>query len=197
MINSHIWRHSRCCPEQLQQQVRGLEFHMGKMQKSAAVVQSSTHVPMDCSMAGLPVLHHLWEFAKVYAHCISGAIQPSHPLMASSPSAFILSQHQSLFNESALHIRGPKDWSFGFSINPSDEQMVKRVIGPQLESLIHILQLVMSMLSSIGFREKHRIYKAPHWENFFILFIQTPGLKILQKRENWSWWLGCLLWMLR
>ena len=36
--------------------------------------------------------------------------------------------------------------------------MVKRVIGSQLESLIHILQLVMSMLSSIGFREKHTEY---------------------------------------
>ena len=120
---------------------------------------------------GLPVLHHLWEFAKVYVHCISGAIQPSHPLMASSPSAFILSQHQSLFNESALHIRGPKDWSFGFSINPSDEQMVKRVIGPQLESLIHILQLVMSMLSSIGFREKHTEYTKHRIGKTFSFFL--------------------------
>ena len=171
MINSHIWRHTRCCPEQLQQQVRGLEFHMGKMQKSAAVVQSSSHVPMDCSMAGLPVLHHLWEFAKVYVHCISGAIQPSHPLMASSPSAFNLSQHQSLFNESAFHIRGPEDWSFSFSINPSDEQMVKRVIGPQLESLIHILQLVRSMLSSIGFREKHTEYTKHHIGKSFSSFL--------------------------
>ena len=140
--------------------------------------------PMNHSTPGLPVHHQLPEFTQTHVHQVSIAIQPSHPLLSPSPPAPNPSQHQSLFNESALHIRGPKDWSFGFSINPSDEQMVKRVIGPQLESLIHILQLVMSMLSSIGFREKHRIYKAPHWENFFILFIQTPGLKILQKREN-------------
>ena len=125
---------------------------------SPAVVESSSHVPMDCSTAGLPVLHHLLEFVKVHVHCISDAIQPSHPLMASSPSAFSLSQHQSLFSESALRIRRPKYWSFSFNISPSNEQTIKRVIGPQLESIIHISQLVMSMLSSISFREKHTEY---------------------------------------
>ena len=50
---------------------------------------------MDCSMPGLPVPHHFPEFAQVHVHCISNAIQPSHPLMSSSPSALNLSQHQS------------------------------------------------------------------------------------------------------
>ena len=113
---------------------------------------------MGCNTAGLPVLHHLLEFVKVHVHCISDAIQPSHPLMASSPSAFSHSQHQSLFSESALCIRWPKYWSFSLSISPSNEQTIKRVIGPQLESIIHISQLVMSMLSSISFREKHTEY---------------------------------------
>ena len=36
--------------------------------------------PMDCSMPGLPVPHHLLEFAQVHVHCIGDAIQPSHPL---------------------------------------------------------------------------------------------------------------------
>ena len=53
--------------------------------------------PMDCSMAGLPVSHHLPEFAQVHVHCISDAVQPSHPLMPSSPSALNLSQHPGLF----------------------------------------------------------------------------------------------------
>ena len=51
----------------------------------------------------------------------SDAIQPSHPLLSPSPSALNLSQHQSLFNESALRIRWPKYWSFSFSISPSNE----------------------------------------------------------------------------
>ena len=49
--------------------------------------------PMDCSMPGLPVPHHLPEFAQVHVHCISDAIQPSHPLTFSSPSALSLSQY--------------------------------------------------------------------------------------------------------
>ena len=35
--------------------------------------------PMDCSRP-VPVPHHLPKFAQVHVHCISDAIQPSHPL---------------------------------------------------------------------------------------------------------------------
>ena len=41
--------------------------------------------------------HHLPEFAQVHVHCIGNAIQPSHPLVPSSPSAPNLSEHQGLF----------------------------------------------------------------------------------------------------
>ena len=59
--------------------------------------------PMDCSTPGLPVPHHLLKFAQVHVHCISDAIQPSHPLISSS-SALNLSQHQGLFQwVSCLH----------------------------------------------------------------------------------------------
>ena len=53
--------------------------------------------PMDCSTPGLPVPHHLPKFAKVHVHFIGNAIQLSHPLMTSSPSALNLSEHQGLF----------------------------------------------------------------------------------------------------
>ena len=63
------------------------------------VIQLLSHVPlcdpMDCSMPGLPVPHHLPEFAQVHVHCIGDTIQPSHPLTPSS--ALSLSQHQRLF----------------------------------------------------------------------------------------------------
>ena len=48
--------------------------------------------PMDCSISGLPVPHYLLEFAQVRVHSISDAVQPSHPLTLSSPSALSLSQ---------------------------------------------------------------------------------------------------------
>ena len=54
--------------------------------------------PMDCSTPGLPVPHHLPDFAQAHAHCISDAVQPSHLLTPSSPSALSLSQHQGLFH---------------------------------------------------------------------------------------------------
>ena len=75
--------------------------------------------PMDWSTLGLPVHHPLLEFTQV--HWVGDAIQPSHPLSSPSPLAFNLSQHQGLSNESVLHIRWPKHWSFSFSISPSNE----------------------------------------------------------------------------
>ena len=53
--------------------------------------------PMDCSMPVLPVHDHLLEFTQTHVHWVSDAIQPSHPLLSSSPPAFNLSQHQSFF----------------------------------------------------------------------------------------------------
>ena len=42
-------------------------------------------------------LHHLPKFAQVCVQCISDAVQPSHPLTPSSPSALDLSPHQKFF----------------------------------------------------------------------------------------------------
>ena len=53
--------------------------------------------PMDCSMPGFPVHHQLPELAQTHFHQVSDSIQPSHPLLSPSPSAFNLSQHQCLF----------------------------------------------------------------------------------------------------
>ena len=75
----------------------------------------------DCSTPGLPVPHHLPQFVQVHVHWISDAIQPSHPLLPTSPFAFNLSRHQVFSSESALCIRWPKYWSFSFSISPSNK----------------------------------------------------------------------------
>jgi len=81
--------------------------------------------PMDCSTPGSSVFHYFLEFAQIRVHWVSDAIQSSHPLSPPSPPALSLSQHQGLFsNELALCIRWPKDWSFNFSISPSNEYSV-------------------------------------------------------------------------
>ena len=53
--------------------------------------------PMNCSMPGLPVHHHLPEITETHVHRDSDAIQPSHPLLSPFPPAPNPSQHQSLF----------------------------------------------------------------------------------------------------
>ena len=53
--------------------------------------------PMDCSMPGFSVRHHLSEFAQTYVLWVSDAIQASHPLPPPCPLALNLSQHQGLF----------------------------------------------------------------------------------------------------
>ena len=79
--------------------------------------------PMNYSTKGLPVHHQLPEFTQTHVHGVSDTMQPSHPLSSPSPPAFNLSQHQGLFNESVLHIRWPKYWSFTFNISPSSEHL--------------------------------------------------------------------------
>ena len=65
------------------------------------VVQLLTHVqlcdPMNCSTPGFLVLHYLLKFAQTHVHCVSDAIQPSHPLTPPSPCTPNFSQHQGLF----------------------------------------------------------------------------------------------------
>ena len=76
---------------------------------------------MDCSTPGFPVHNQLPELTQTHVHRVGDAIQPSHPLSSPSPPVFNLSQHRGLSNESVLHIRWPKFWSFSFSISPSNE----------------------------------------------------------------------------
>ena len=71
-------------------------------------------------MAGFPVLHHLLELAQTHVHWVADAIQQSHPLSSPSPPAFFPSIRV-FSKESVLHIRGPKYWSFSFTISPSNE----------------------------------------------------------------------------
>ena len=65
--------------------------------------------------------HQLPEPAQIHVHQVGSAIQPFHTLSSPSPPAFNLSQHRVFSNESVLHSRHPKYWSFSFSINHSNE----------------------------------------------------------------------------
>ena len=76
--------------------------------------------PINRSTPGLPVHHQLPEFTKLMS---IESVMPSshlilcHPLLLPSifPSIRVFS------NESTLHMRWPKYWSFSFRISPSNE----------------------------------------------------------------------------
>ena len=77
--------------------------------------------PMNFSTPGLPVYHQLPEFTRTHLNRDGDAIQPSHPLSSPSPPAPNPSHIRVFSNESTLHMRWPKYWSFSFSISPSKE----------------------------------------------------------------------------
>ena len=89
----------------------------------SSVTQSCLTIcdPMDCSMPGFLVHQQLLELAQTHVHRVSDAIQPSHPLSSSFPTAPNPPSIRVFSNESALHMRWPKYWSFRFSIIPSKE----------------------------------------------------------------------------
>ena len=76
---------------------------------------------MNRSTPGLPVHHQLPEFTQTHVHRVSDVIQPSHPLSSPSPPAPTPPSIRVFSNESTLHMRWPKYWSFSFSISPSKE----------------------------------------------------------------------------
>ena len=81
----------------------GSQYGVGRGSLSSVQFSSVTQLcltlcnPTDCSMPGYPVHHQLLKLAQTHVHWVSDAIQPSHPLLSSSPPAFNLSQHQGLF----------------------------------------------------------------------------------------------------
>ena len=76
---------------------------------------------MNPSTPGLPVHHQLPEFTQTHVHRVSDAIQPSHPGSSPSPPDPNPPSIRVFSNESALHMRWPKYWSFSYSIIPSKE----------------------------------------------------------------------------
>ena len=77
--------------------------------------------PMDCRTPGFPVHHKSWSLHKLMAIKL---VMPSNQLILCRPLLFppsIFSSIRGCSNESVLHIRWTKYWSFSFSISPSNE----------------------------------------------------------------------------
>ena len=102
--------------------------------------------PMDHSTPGFPVLHDLPEFAQTH---VRGVSIPSNYLLLCHPLLHLPSIFPSIrvfSNESCLHIRWPKYWSFSFIISPSKENLGWFPLG--LTGLVSLLSKGLSRVFS-------------------------------------------------
>ena len=128
-------------------------------------------------MPGFPVRHYHPEFAQTHVYCISDAIQPSYPPLSPSPLPSIFPSIRIFSNESALHIRWPKYWSFNFIISPSNSGL----ISFRMDSLD--LLAVQGTLKNLL---QHHSSKALILQRsaFFTVQLSHPYITIGKKKKN-------------
>ena len=123
--------------------------------------------PMNRSMPGLPVHHQLPNGPMSIE-----SVMPSNHIILCCPLLFLPSIFPSIrvfSNESTLHIRWPKYWSFSFNISPSNEH-------PGLISLrINCLDLlaVQGTLKSL-FQHHNSKASVLRCSAFFIIQLSHP-----------------------
>ena len=157
---------------------------------------------MNRTTPGLSVHHQLLALTQTHVHRVGDAIQPSHPRSSPSPPAPNPSQHQRLFsNESTLHMRWPKYWSFSFSTSPSNEH-------PGLISFrIDWLDLLAVQGTLKSLLQHHSSKASILWHSaFFIAQLSHPymtaGKTIALIRRTFVgkvisllYWRGIILWL--
>ena len=120
--------------------------------------------PMDCSVPGFPVLHHLTEFAQTHLHWVGDAIQPSHPLSSPSSPVFNLSQPQGLFQWviSSYHVAKVLE----LQLQHQSFQWIFRVDFLKLSGLILQFKRLSRVFSSTTVR-KHQFFSSQPslWSN--------------------------------
>ena len=129
---------------------------------------------MDSSMPGLPVPHHLPGVCQVHVHCISDAVQPSHPLMPSSSSASIFPSIRDFSNQSSVS-SDDQNTGASASVLPVNIQGLSPL---RLTGLIFVLSKRLSGVFSSTTVQRHKFFGVPsplwssshgtlcdHWED--------------------------------
>ena len=111
--------------------------------------------PMNCSMPGLLVHHHLPAFTQTHVHWVNDVTQPSHPLSSPSLPAFNLSQHQGLFQLVSSSHQVAKVLEFQLQHQSFHEysglisfrmDWLDLLVQGTLKSLLHYINLKVSVL---------------------------------------------------
>ena len=124
-------------------------------------VQSLSHVqlfvtPMDRSMTGPPVHHHLLELAQTHVHRVGDAIQPSRPLSSPFPPAFQSFLVSGSFPMSQFFASGGQ--SIGASVSASVPQMNIQDWFPLGSTGLVLLSKGLSRVFSSTTVQKHQFF---------------------------------------
>ena len=124
---------------------------------------------MNCSMPGLPVHHKLPEFTQTHGHWV---VMPSSHLILCHPLLLLPSIFPSIrvfSNESALHLKWPKYWSFSFNISPSNEH--PGLISSRMDwlDLLAVQGILKSLLQHHSSKASILLHSA-----FFIVQLSHP-----------------------
>ena len=126
---------------------------------------------MNRSTPGLPVHHQLLELTQTHINRVRDVIQPSHPLSSPSLLPSIFPSIRVFSNESVLHIRWPKYWSF--SISPSNEYSGLISLRMDWLDLLAVQGTLKSLL------QHHSSKASILWHSaFFIVQLSHPYMTI-------------------
>ena len=141
---------------------------------------SRSSVQFSCSVVSDSLQPHGLQHARpccpspaprVYSnhvHWVSDAIQLSHPLLSPFLLPSIFRSIRVFTNESVLHIRWPKYWSFSLSISPSNEY--SGLISFRISWFIFLQSKGLSSVFSNTTIQKHQFFSAQLslWSNSHI-----------------------------
>ena len=137
----------------------------------SSVAQSCPTIcdPMNCSTSGLPILHQLPSLPKLMSIEL---VMPSNTLILCCPLLLLPSVFPSIrffSNESSLHMRWPKYWSFTFNISPSHEHSELIYFRMDCLDLLAVHEPLKSLL------QHHSSKASILWHSaFFIVQLSHP-----------------------
>ena len=141
---------------------------------------------MNCSTPGLPVHHQVPEFTQLMSIEL---VMPFNHLILCRPLLLLPSIFPSIrvfSNESSLRMRWPKDWSFSFSISPSNEHPGLISFRKDWLDLFAVQGTLKSLL------QHHSLNASVLWcSAFFIVQLSHPymttGKTIAVTRQTLFW----------
>ena len=130
--------------------------------------------PVDCSMPGFPIFHHLPELAQTQVHWVGDALQPSRPLLSPSLPTFNLSQHQGFFQWVGCSYQVAKILALQLQHQPFDEYSGLFPLG-----LTGLISLMSKGLKNL--RQHHSLNVSILWPSAMLLSSSHICTLLLEK----------------